>query len=409
VATKARIVQQDSKLVKLRDAVLSPRESFMNWYEDYFRNQSRDFKFLVGLITLMVGFGVVMVLSSSNVDSIKATGNPFQSFAAQLIFALGGLALMFFISRKSIQSIETFGLWLFLASLFMQLLVRVPGIGSAAGGNANWVGFGIFKIQPSEFIKLGLILFMAGFLSRRIDELHDWRRGLLPSLIAGFVSAGLVLGFGNDLGTAGVILVVTLAVMVTVGLPWKHITWVVASIVVIFAATTFSSPNRLARVLAFFDPSSAADSTNWQVQHGLWALASGGAFGTGLGQSKLNWGWIPEVENDFIFAIIGEEWGMIGALVVIAFFFMLFIRLFKIGAKQDDPFASIATYGVALWITIQALINIAVVLQILPVLGVPLPLISRGGSSLVSLLMGLGVVLAFERNQVESIPAKRRR
>ncbi|NBW73281.1 MAG: cell division protein FtsW, partial [Microbacteriaceae bacterium] len=147
---------------------------------------------------------------------------------------------------------------------------------------------------------------------------------------------------------------------------------------------------------------------SWQVRHGIWALASGGITGTGLGQSKLTWGWIPEIENDFIFASIGEEWGFIGALVILGLFFMLFVKLRKMAQASPDAFVSLVITGIMLWVTLQALINIAVVLHLVPVLGVPLPLISKGGSSLVAILMALGVVLSFERQRAV-VPKKRRR
>ena len=175
----------------------------------------------------------------------------------------------------------------------------------------------------------------------------------------------------------------------------------------LFAAVI--SPNRMARIFAFLIPNSAQNDLNWQVQHGTWALASGGITGTGLGQAKLNWGWIPEVENDFIFAVIGEEWGLIGAIVVLALFFVLFNKMKAIATRNTDPFASLVTWGIALWIVLQALINIAVVVGMMPVLGVPLPLISKGGSSLVSLMIGLGMVLAFERNRQPETVSRRSR
>ena len=395
---------------RIKSILLSPKESFLNGYESYFRNQSRDYKFLVSLITLLVGFGVIMVLSSSNVDSIKSSGNPFSAFAMQLLFALAGLVLMLLFSTLSPAQIEKWGTRIFFGGLILQLLVKVPGLGVSSGGNSNWISLFGLRIQPSEFLKLGLIIFMASFLSKKINYLDDWRSAGFPAMVAGFFTAGLVFVFGNDLGTAGVILVIVMSLVFIAGLPKQFMMRFVALIGAGLLVATAISPNRMARIFAFLIPSSAQNDLNWQVQHGTWALASGGVTGTGLGQAKLNWGWIPEVENDFIFAVIGEEWGLIGAIVVLVLFFVLFNKMKAVAIRNIDPFASLVTWGITLWIILQALINIAVVLGLMPVLGVPLPLISKGGSSLVALMIGLGMVLAFERNrQPESVSRRSRR
>ena len=387
---------------------ISLRERLANLSGEFFLNQTKDFNFLVSLVVLIVAFGLVMVLSASNVDSIINSGNPFGAFTSQLIWALLGLGLMFFISKRSVEQIERFGLLLFLGSLVGQVLALVPGLGVSSGGNTNWVGFGPFIVQPSEFMKLGLIIFMATFLSRRIDTLWDWRVAGMPAMIAGFGAAGMVFVLGRDLGTAAVMLAIVCSLVFLAGLPWQHLMRFVVAMAAVFIIGSIFSPSRMARFLTFFNQGAANDGSDWQVRHGIWALASGGVGGTGLGRAKLNWGWVPEIENDFIFASIGEELGFVGALVVLALFFLLFQRLRRMANTHVDPFASLAVMGIMLWITIQALINIAVVLHLMPTLGVPLPFISKGGSSLISLLMGIGVVLALER-QKSLTPTRRKR
>lgn len=384
------------------------RERLANLSAGYFQNQTKDFNFLISLVILIVAFGLVMVLSASNVDSIINTGNPFGAFTSQLLWAVLGLAIMFWISKRSIDQIERLGLLLFLGSLIGQVLALVPGLGISSGGNTNWIGFGPFIVQPSEFMKLGLIIFIATFLSKRIDMLWDWRSAGMPAMLAGFGAAGVVFALGRDLGTAAVMLAIVCALVFLVGLPWQHLMRFGLAALVVFIIGSIASPSRVARFLTFFNQGSANDGSDWQVRHGIWALASGGIGGTGLGRAKLNWGWVPEIENDFIFASIGEEWGFVGAIVVLALFFLMFQRLRRMANTHEDPFASLVVMGVMLWITIQALINIAVVLHLIPTLGVPLPFISKGGSSLIALLMGIGVVLAFER-QKSQVPSRRRK
>lgn len=384
------------------------RERFGNVIGDFFLHQTRDFIFLVWLVILILAFGLVMVLSASNVDSIISSGNPFGAFTSQLLWAVLGLVIMYWMSRRTSDQIERIGLLLFLGSLVGQVLALIPGLGISSGGNTNWIGFGPFIVQPSEFMKLGLIIFTATFLSKRIDSLWDWQVAGMPAMIAGFGSAGVVFVLGRDLGTAAVILAIISGLVFLAGLPWQHLVRFGAGALVVFVIGAIASPSRIARLLTFFNQGAANDGSDWQVRHGIWALASGGFGGTGLGRAKLNWGWVPEIENDFIFASIGEEWGFVGAIVVLALFFLLFQRLRRIANSHFDPFASLVVLGIMLWITIQALINIAVVLHLMPTLGVPLPFISKGGSSLIALLMGIGVVLAFERQKSE-VPVRTRR
>ena len=394
---------------RVKEIILSPRTSFLDWYDGYFRNQTKEFRYLVMLIVFIVSFGVVMVLSSSNVDSIISSGDPFRSFAGQFIIAIGGMMLMFWISHRNVEQIERLGLLLFLGSLAAQFLLLIPGVGRSAGGNQNWISFFGVTVQPSEFLKLGLVIFLSTFLSKNIDNLWDWRSGGLQILIAGFGSAGLVLAIGSDFGTAAVIMLIVFALAFLAGLPGNHLSKLVIIAGVVGLAASVATPSRVSRLLAFFNFADTSDAgANWQVSHGIWALASGGFFGTGLGQAKLNWGWVPEVENDFIFTSIGEEWGFLGAVFVLFLFLALFLMLRRIANESNDPFVSLTTIGIMLWITLQALINIAVVLDLFPTLGVPLPFISKGGSSLLAVLMGMGVVLSFARNQAPAPVRKRR-
>lgn len=379
--------------------VRNPIQSMVRWFDYYSLHQSPVFYRLVMLIGLMVVVGLLMVLSASNVVSIKATGDPFAEFRSQLLYAIGGFLAMIIISMRRVEVIRKFSIAFFAFTFFLQLLVLVPGIGVTVGGNRNWLAIGTYTFQPSELMKLGMILGIAAWISPHLDSLWDWRKTVIPLAVFGFLPALVVLGLSNDLGTSAVMVLFVLALAVLIGVPWKFILGFVAAGGVVFLVAAATSPNRVNRILSAFGFGVEGEDLNWQTKHSEWALASGGLFGTGLGDSKMKWGWIPEVENDFIFSVIGEEAGFLGAVVVLILFFMLARYLRKVSINSTTGFGSIAVTGIMLWITLQAFINIAVVLGLMPVIGVPLPLFSRGGSSMLAVLMALGVVLAVERDQ----------
>jgi cell division protein FtsW len=391
---RASVAQGISQLLR------NPAQTSIRWFDSYFLHQSKLFYRLVMLIVLMLGCGLVMVLSASNVVSIKATGDAFAEFRSQLIYAFLGLLFMVFISKRSVATIQNFSMPFFVLAMLMQLAVWIPGVGVTVGGNTNWISILGQTIQPSEFLKLGIILALATWISPYLDSLWDWHRSVLPLVLFGFLPAGLVLVSSGDLGTAAVMIVFVLALAFLIGVPWNFLGVFIGMGTLAFYIASIISPNRMRRILAFFDRASIpADETNWQITHGTWALASGGLFGTGLGDSKMKWGWIPAVENDFIFSVIGEEIGLIGAVIVIILFFMLARYIRQVSINSATDFGSVAVTGIMLWLTLQAFINIAVVLDLFFVIGVPLPLFSRGGSSMLAVLMALGVVLAVERDR----------
>jgi cell division protein FtsW len=204
---------------------------------------------------------------------------------------------------------------------------------------------------------------------------------------------------GGDLGTAVIFTFIIFGLLIVTGAPLKILGQVALVAVALAAIAAATSASRMARITAWLNPGSASsEAFNWQFEHGTWALAAGGIFGVGLGNSKMKWSWIPEVENDFIFAIVGEELGLVGALVVIGLFVLLAGSLIRVMLRSTNTFARVATLGVVIWIISQGAVNISVVLGLVPVLGVPLPLISAGGSSLIATLAGIGLVLAFEKD-----------
>lgn len=364
-----------------------------------FRAQSLQFFLLLSLTVLTMALGLGMVASSSAVDSFKESGDAGAQFYRQLIFAGIGLVGLVLASNLPMGFYRRFGSIALLATIGLQTATVL--FGSDVNGNRNWISLGPVGIQPSEFMKLAMVIAFAFWLSQLGDDPIRNRQIWLRILAYSAVGLVLVAVMGRDLGTGVVMAVMLGFLFLFAGMPlswWFSIAIGGALLAVLLIQ---ASPSRRIRFDAWLNPESADPmGVRWQFEHGTWALASGGIWGTGLGRSKLKWSWIPEVENDFIFAIIGEELGLVGAMFVILLFFAMGATMFKIAKNQTTPFNRYLVVGIMLWVVMQAFINIAVVLGLLPVLGVPLPLISAGGSSLVATLGAIGVVLAVERDRV---------
>lgn len=376
-----------------------------------FGGQSMLFNLIVGAMFVLVSYGLLMVLSASSIDSIKQYGDPMGMFWRQAFSATVGLVGLMIASTRSVEFYFRASRWLFGGSLLLQVAVYIPGIGVSVNGNREWIRLpGGFTIQPSEFIKLALIVSIAMLLTIREHEVYDPRRFTLPTLIQAAAAIVLIM-IGKDLGTSLVIAMIAIVMVWLAGAPSQHLRLPIlagGALVVILLVT---SSSRIGRILAWLNPATSdqANPYAWQSQHGIWALANSHIIGQGLGMSSLKWSWIPEVENDYIFAIIGEELGILGAIATIAIFLLLGYWIVQVGLRAQDQFGRLVSFGVAAWIVLQAMVNIAVVLQLLPVLGVPLPLISDGGSSLIAGMAGIGVVLSIERRNHEILDGGMRR
>jgi cell division protein FtsW len=391
-----RIQPRTTSPRQLKKTRTNPLNNLKAWLQDNFRAESIYFYRLAGLTGFLVVFGLVMVLSSSSIDSLVANRDAYYIFSRQFLYALIGLALMLFIASLPLSFIRNrVGLVLMIG---FGLQLAVPFIGISVNGNTNWLSIAGFTLQPSEFLKLALIMYMGWFISNREFEMDNPQRVLYPLLAVGGLAVLLVM-FGRDLGTAVIFSFIIFGTLLMTGAPGKILGRLALLAVGLAAVATATSASRMARITAWLNPGSASsDAFNWQFEHGTWALAAGGIFGVGLGNSKMKWSWIPEVENDFIFAVIGEELGLVGAMVVIGMFALLIASLLRVMLRAQSTFARVTTLGVVIWILSQSAVNIAVVLGVLPVLGVPLPLISAGGSSLIATLAGIGLVLAFEKD-----------
>ncbi len=362
------------------------------------KRESGAYLLLLGTTLFLVIIGLVMVLSSSSVTSFVGQNGFFGVFLRQGTFALIGVPLMLVMSRVPLSFWRKYAWHMLGAGMFLQLLVFVPGVGIDNFGNQNWIAIGPIRGQPSEFLKLGLIIWMGLILWRKQHLLDNWKHALIPIFPAAGLAIGLVL-LGHDLGTGMIMFAILIGALFFANIRLRIIGIPLALGALAVGMLTITSPNRVARIAQFAgDTCTISDPLCWQPLHGLWAMANGGVFGVGLGNSKAKWSWLPAAENDYIFAIIGEELGMVGAIVVILLYVVLTIALIRVMRNARDLFGTVVTGAVLVWIIGQAFVNIGVVIGLLPVLGVPLPLLSAGGTALISCLMGIGVVLSIARD-----------
>ncbi|THJ67544.1 putative lipid II flippase FtsW [Arthrobacter echini] len=354
---------------------------------------------ILGAVLALTAIGLLMVLSASSVEAISVgTENGddrFGLFLKQCIWAAAGLVLMLVLSRLGPLAYKKLA-WPGLG-IAVVLLLLVLVIGEDINGNRNWIRIGSQTFQPSEPTKLALALWFATVLERKKALIRDWRHALIPAVPIGGLPIGLVL-LGGDLGTGLVLMMIAGAALFFAGAPMKLFVLTGAAALLGSVLMVVASPNRGGRIRAWLglNCDNGADLC-MQSDSGLFAMASGGWFGVGIGQSRQKWNWIPEAHNDFIFAIIGEEFGLLGTVVVVALFGILAVATIRVALRYTDPFVRILMGSILVWLIGQAFVNIGMVTGLLPVIGVPLPFISYGGSALTFTLAAVGVLLSFAR------------
>ncbi|MCM0621617.1 putative lipid II flippase FtsW [Nocardioides bruguierae] len=352
---------------------------------------------LLGAAALLLVIGVIMVASASSVYSYKYNGgDSYAVVKRQIMWLAIALPLAWVASRLPIGFYKRVAPLAF--ALGCLLLVATIFLGVTVNGNRNWLPVGPIRIQPAELTKLALILWAATVYAhkeRRLDSLHH----LFVPVVPGAALATLLVILGRDLGTALVFFAILLGLLWVVGAPFRYfgIALSVVAAGALYLATV--DTERMARLLNFVDPFQDFHDTGWQPAHGLYALASGNVLGEGIGHSIQKWGDLPEAHTDFIFAVLGEELGLIGTLLVVGLFVVIAWAALRVAATAVDPFIRYATFGIVVWLLGQTVINIGMVLALLPVIGIPLPLISYGGSSLVPSLAALGLVVGFARRE----------
>ena len=368
---------------------------------------SSEFLMIASTALLLTLFGLVMVLSATSATAVANGDSPLGGALRQGIFALLGVPLMFLISRLPIKFLKRMAWPALFGAVALQLLVFTP-LGIEDGGNRNWIQIAGFSLQPSEFLKLALALWVAYVLLRKHAMLGTWHHVFIPVIPVGALAIGTVLG-GKDLGTAMVLVLILLGCLFFSGVKLRLFIIPVVLGVAAVLAYALSSDDRMRRITATCDDMSLYYTDCYQSIHGIWGMATGGVFGLGLGNSQEKYGWLPAAGNDFIFAIVGEELGLIGCLVVLALFTFFTIGAFHVIRKTDDPFIRVAAGGITVWVVGQAVLNVGVVIGLFPVMGVPLPFMSQGGTALLAVLMACGVLLAFARTLPVDEPKPRER
>ncbi|GAB3761904.1 putative lipid II flippase FtsW [Microlunatus parietis] len=376
------------------------RRSVGAWLEAVLDRPLASYHLVLGATGILVALGMMMVLSASSVSAELVYDDAYYYVKRQGIFLAAGLAaglLVMKLPPKTLRVLSWAGLAL---AAVLLILTYVPGLGRNVGGNQNWLYFGssLFMIQPSEFAKFAMVVWGADVLARKQKLLDQPRHLIVPYLPATLILVLLVV-FQRDAGTAVVLASIMVGVLWVVGAPLRIFVSIAVAGVAGVVGLFLTSSNRMTRLAAFLDPSADLGGANDQTAAGLLAVAMGGWWGSGIGGSKQKWGGLPEAHTDFIFAVIGEELGLFGSLIVLALFLILGYAGIRIAMRSDEPFFRYTAAGVTVWLMVQALINLAVVLRLLPVAGVPLPFLSYGGSALIANLMAIGVLLACARNE----------
>ncbi len=357
---------------------------------------------LIGASALLLTIGLMMVLSASSVQAFRDSGDSYAIVRRQLMWVALGLPTAWLASRLPPAWIRRLAYPAFSVSLV--LLLATARFGVSVNGNTNWLPLGPVLVQPSEIAKISLVLWAAHIYAnkeRRLDSLHQIMVPVVPGMV---LATGLVI-LGSDLGTAMILFAILLGMLWVVGAPARFFVLSLSVVGVVAGALAATSSERVSRLTTFVDPFGDFENSGWQPAHGLFAMSSGGWFGQGIGASQQKWGSLPEAHTDFIFAVLGEELGLAGTLLVVGLFLTIAWAALRTARRTSEPFVRYASFGIVVWMLGQMMINVGMVLALLPVIGIPLPLVSYGGSSLVPSLAALGLLVGFARREPEAARA----
>jgi cell division protein FtsW len=369
-------------------------------YSNYLQRADAPYYLMIGALTLLSALGIVMVLSASSVVSLQQSGSTYSIFFKQLLFFAISIIALLLVSHWKARVWERVSRYSLPLSLMALCLPLIPGLKLTVNGNTNWIQFGGFTMQPSEFAKIGLILWCAARL-RKYDETVTHRTATrhISFVLVGTIPVLALILKGGDLGTTVIILGIIATMLFVSGLPIRHFIGMGGLAVLGVVGLVAVAPYRLHRFSAVLNPFAPAvyKLAGWQPAHSVMGLASGGLFGVGLGASRQKWGNLSEAHTDFIFSVIGEELGLLGTLVVLSLYAALIYGVFRTAMQTRDLLSRYACAGIGAWLMMQVIVNIGSDIGVLPVVGVTLPFISYGGSSLIANFLGIGYVLGVSR------------
>ena len=353
---------------------------------------------IVVLVALLCVLGLVMVGSASEIISLGTYGSPWAILTREAMWMVVGLAALVVASRFDYRKWRGLRLVLLVATFVLLVAVLVPGIGVHSGGSSRWIGFGELRIQPSEVMKLALAVFGADLIVRREDQGASARTMVGPLLLVATAAAGLIV-IQPDMGTALVLGCVTMALLFASGVPIGPIVKMLAVLGGLALIVGLIDPYRRARLLSFLDPGAHSSGSGYQVVQSLIGLGSGHLYGLGLGAGRQKWGYLPNAHTDFIFSVVGEELGLLGALCVLFLLGALAWMGLRVATRSADRFGALLAVAIVAWISAETVINVGAVIGILPVTGIPLPFISFGGSSLVITMVAAGILVNIARRE----------
>lgn len=359
----------------------------------------RDIRISIAMtVVVLICIGIVMIYSSTSVYAQQVMGNSFYYLIRHLLFLSLGMVFAFFVMTIDYRELRKLAKPLLLIGIFLLMLVLIPGIGKESNGARRWFQIGTFNFQPSEFVKIIMLIYISDFLARKQNKIRDFKEGFLPlMMVLGLVCALIVKQ--PDLGNSVSIAVIMLVLMFIAGARLKHLGMILLAAIPVVCFLIIKAPYRLARIMAFLDPWEDSLGIGFQLTQSQIALGSGGLFGVGLGRSIQKLFYLPAAHTDFILSIIGEELGFVGTFTVIGLFIFLVWQGSKIAKRTVDDFGYFLSTGIVVMIGLQAVVNIGVSIGALPTKGLPLPFVSYGGSALISNMVALGLLLNISRFQ----------
>jgi cell division protein FtsW len=351
---------------------------------------------IIAATLMLLSIGVIMVYSASAILAYHDMGDYYYYVKRQFIFAILGVIAMFFTMNMDYWILKKWAKHALIACFALLVIVLIPGVGLVRGGAQSWLGIGAFSIQPSEFMKLAMIIFISAWLANHQKQIISFTRGILPMLGLAGLAFGLIM-LQPDLGTGTVLMGTVMVMIFAAGARILHLGLLALAGMAGFAGLVLAAPYRIQRILAFLDPWQDPLGAGYQTIQSLYAIGPGGLMGLGLGNSLQKYNYLPEPYNDFIFSILAEELGFIGGSFVLLLFLILVWRGLRTAITAPDLFGSFLAVGITGMISLQVLINIGVVTGVFPVTGITLPFISAGGSSLTLILTAVGILLNISR------------